>query len=422
MGGFLRKLFGPSRDEVWAEFSRQIGGDFLPSQWFEQARVQAGAGDNTITLDTYTVSTGKSSVTYTRIRAPFVNTDGLRFELYRAGLFTPLGKLLGMQDIQIGNVAFDEQMVVKSNSEERIRELLNDPRLLAEICRHPNFYLTVQDDRGWFNATFPDGVDELHFVIGGVLTDLDRLKSLFEVFSLLLHRLKHLDAAYETDLDLLLYELNAPGGKIAERDVVQWDGDAPRRRAAAALAAHQDPSAVAALRTHLSDPNPVVRVACALSYLQLTGDDGLPEIIPLLADLAPVDGRPVWAIVQTACTSPLAEAVTGIADRIRQGGRVQRADLDRGHEADWRRFLAELAGSDSLYTAAVDLAVELAAVECVEPFRKLLRAAAPEMRTQLRQGIEALERVQSLPLPASTAPESVSGLPVPGASSPDSAE
>ena len=32
------------------------------------------------------------------MRAPFVNKDGFQFEIYREGLFSAMGKALGMQD------------------------------------------------------------------------------------------------------------------------------------------------------------------------------------------------------------------------------------------------------------------------------------------------------------------------------------
>lgn len=35
-----------------------------------------------VTLDTYVVSTGKSTVTYTRMRPPYVNPDGFQFNLF----------------------------------------------------------------------------------------------------------------------------------------------------------------------------------------------------------------------------------------------------------------------------------------------------------------------------------------------------
>jgi hypothetical protein len=46
-------------------------------QW--NSKVQAQFGPWTVTLDTHTVHTGHAHFTYTRMRAPYVNPEGLRF-------------------------------------------------------------------------------------------------------------------------------------------------------------------------------------------------------------------------------------------------------------------------------------------------------------------------------------------------------
>ncbi|HEU4754425.1 MAG TPA: DUF3137 domain-containing protein, partial [Armatimonadota bacterium] len=96
--GLLRELFGPTREEIWRQLAAEMQASYVEGGWFHGDKVQARTGDWIVTLDTYTVSNGKTSTTYTRLRAPFVNQDGFRFTLYRAGLFTELGKMFGMQD------------------------------------------------------------------------------------------------------------------------------------------------------------------------------------------------------------------------------------------------------------------------------------------------------------------------------------
>src|SRR5947199_210805 len=76
-------------------------------------KVQAHVGPWTVTLDTHVVSNGETSTTYTRMRAPYVNPDGFRFTIYRKGFFSDLGKLLGMQDIEVGDPEFDEAFILK---------------------------------------------------------------------------------------------------------------------------------------------------------------------------------------------------------------------------------------------------------------------------------------------------------------------
>ena len=199
-GPILRKLFGPSKEEIWNLLAQQIGGEFTPGGgWAGRSRVDAQVGQWVVTLDTFTVSTGKSTVTFTRVRAPFVNRDGFRFTITRAGVFSPVARVLGFQDVEIGDAAFDRAFVVKTNDEPRVRTLLGDPDLRAKLALQPTLTLSVLDDEGWFGARFPEGVDELKFHTVGVIKDLVRLQQLFELFAATLHRLCHIGSAYEDD-------------------------------------------------------------------------------------------------------------------------------------------------------------------------------------------------------------------------------
>ena len=196
--GVLRKLFGPSKEEIWRQLAEEVNGQFIDGRWFgPTARVEANCGQWTVTLDTFTVSNGKSSTTYTRMRAPYVNRDGFRFNIYRAGIFTGIGKFFGMQDVEIGDPYFDEPFVIQGNSERKLRELLANERIKEFFHAQPHIRLSVKDDEGWFGAHFPDGVDELYFVVTGVLKDFERLHSLFYLFAEVLEHLCRIGSAYE---------------------------------------------------------------------------------------------------------------------------------------------------------------------------------------------------------------------------------
>jgi hypothetical protein len=181
--------FGPSRDEVWRQLGEEIGAGFVEGGFWKGSKVQARTGPWTVTLDTHTVHSQHSHVTYTRMRAPYVNPDGFRFTVYRKGVFSGLGKLLGMQDIEVGDPDFDGAFIVQGNDEARVRTLLADPTLRALIAAQPKIRLTVKDSEGWFGPRFPGDVDELHFQAVGVIKDVERLKALFDLFAAVLDRL-----------------------------------------------------------------------------------------------------------------------------------------------------------------------------------------------------------------------------------------
>ena len=198
----LRKVFGPSKEEIWRQLSDEIGGTYVDGGMWKGDKVQARHGEWIVTLDTYTVSTGKSHVTYTRMRAPYVNPDGFRFTIYRKGLFTGIAKLLGMQDVEIGLEQFDADFVLKTNDEGRLRSLLSSDRLRELINGQKSIYLAVKDNEGRFGPDFPENVDELYFQVIGVIKDLDRLKAVYDLFGVTLDELCRIGGAYESAPDV----------------------------------------------------------------------------------------------------------------------------------------------------------------------------------------------------------------------------
>ena len=206
--GIIRSAFGPSKDEIWTQIATDIGGEFIEGGFWGTDVLTYKHGEWQILLDTYTVTTPAGQVTttttHTRMRAPFINKDGLYFEISREGFFSSIGKLFGMKDIEIGDPSFDKQFEIKGNSPEKIKLLLADTRI-RKLCETlPNILFKIKDDEGWFGADFPEGVDELYFECAGVIKKTELLKSLFALFALTLERLVQIDSAYENDPQVTL--------------------------------------------------------------------------------------------------------------------------------------------------------------------------------------------------------------------------
>ena len=195
----LRGMFGPSQKEIWRQLSAETQANFVEGGFLKSDKVQATHGQWTVTLDKYVVSTGKVTVVYTRLRAPYVNPDGFRFRVYRHGIFSDLGKLFGMQDVEVGQPEFDRDFIIKGNDEGKLRQLFANPKIRELISGQKDINFSVKDDEGWFGPTFPDGVDELAFLVVGVIKDVERLKHLYELFAETLDELCRIGAAYQSD-------------------------------------------------------------------------------------------------------------------------------------------------------------------------------------------------------------------------------
>ena len=129
--------FGPSKDEVWRQLSEEIGAEFVEGGFCKGNKVQACVGPWTITLDIY--NDGESQAT--RIRAPYVNPDAFRFKIFRRSVLSDLGKLLGTQDIEVGDPDFDEAFIIKGNEEDGVRGLFFDPKIRQMIQDQPKIRL-----------------------------------------------------------------------------------------------------------------------------------------------------------------------------------------------------------------------------------------------------------------------------------------
>ncbi len=200
----LRDLFGPSKDEIWRQLCAEIGANFVDGGFWRGNKVQAHVKQWTVTLDIYTVSSGRSHQQFTRMRAPYVNADGFRFLVYRCGVFTDLGKLLGMQDVEVGFPDFDRDFVIKGNDEARLRQFFSYEKIRSLLHAQADVRFEVVDDEGFFGAEFPKGVDELRLQARGVIKDMIRLKQFFELFAVTLDQLCMMGSAYLNDPDVVL--------------------------------------------------------------------------------------------------------------------------------------------------------------------------------------------------------------------------
>ncbi len=196
--------FGPSKDEVWRQLSQEIGAEFVEGGLWKGNKVQVYVKPWTITLDTYTVNTQHSHVTYTRMRAPYINPEGFRFTVYRKGFFSDLGKFLGMQDIEVGDPEFDESFIIKGNDETKVHDLFANSKVRQMIQAQPKIRLDVKDSEGWFGPKFPENVDELCFQVVGVIKDVERLKALFDLFATVLDQLCRIGSAYKQEPGITL--------------------------------------------------------------------------------------------------------------------------------------------------------------------------------------------------------------------------
>ena len=188
-----REVFGPSKEDIWRQLSKEIGARYVESGFWHGDMVQAQIGEWTVTLDAHEVPFGGANRITTRLRAPFANQDGFSFLVFRSGVFAELGKLIGMQDVEVGFPEFDKKFVIKGNNKELLRRLFSNEKIRKLLSEQPNVRFEIVKNEGESEG---EATDEVRFQAVGAIQDLDRLKQLFELFAVTLDQLCAMGSAY----------------------------------------------------------------------------------------------------------------------------------------------------------------------------------------------------------------------------------
>jgi hypothetical protein len=125
----IRELLGPSHREVWERLCEESGAEYDPGSFFRRPGVRKRVQNWTVTL-TASRSAGPTpgtKITTTRLRVPFVSTDGFRFTIERKSVLGKQGQPIGRHFIQCGHPDFDAEFWINSRDATKARALLDDP-------------------------------------------------------------------------------------------------------------------------------------------------------------------------------------------------------------------------------------------------------------------------------------------------------
>jgi hypothetical protein len=85
-----------------------------------------------ITVSTHTKGSGNNSQTYTKYLMAYRKSIPLDIKMTRQGALHKLGQVFGLQDIEVGNAVFDDQVVVRGSPPDAVRRFLT-PKLQEAI-------------------------------------------------------------------------------------------------------------------------------------------------------------------------------------------------------------------------------------------------------------------------------------------------
>lgn len=188
-------------ERAWRQLSGEIGGKFIADESGQEMTVAAKAKQWTIVARTFTLTTYRAGTTRgVRMTAAYMSRDGFRFRVLRKGRFARLRrKLFGNKDIEVGYPEFDRDFIIQGNDESKVRALLANPRIRELIRFQPSVHFEVVQTKA--DRSLPKGVQALYYPMDRVITDVDQLKSLFELFEETLNQLCQIGSASEDKPD-----------------------------------------------------------------------------------------------------------------------------------------------------------------------------------------------------------------------------
>ncbi len=116
---------GNTEDEIWQQVTTDLAGD----EWIYEYPPILKQGKREVLVDIDFDPGGGFEGGYesTLISAVLHGVkDDFSFAIHHEGFLDEIGKFLGMQDIETGYIEFDEKVIVKSNNEEKVKQLFAD--------------------------------------------------------------------------------------------------------------------------------------------------------------------------------------------------------------------------------------------------------------------------------------------------------
>ncbi|PWT89120.1 MAG: DUF3137 domain-containing protein [Blastocatellia bacterium] len=200
------QTFEPT-DGVWSQLAKEIGGQFLnalPDYYYLGGigpTVHLKVEEWSIVLEGYKQSTPDVERRHLpeiiRMRAPYNDKDSFRFIIWRKNLLSGLGKILGMQDVEIGDPGFDDEFIIQCNDEVKLRALFANARIKQLLHSQPYVFFQNREGESQPSSTLLNTANtELYFLPRYDQTqDCALLKSLFELFSETLRQLRSIGSA-----------------------------------------------------------------------------------------------------------------------------------------------------------------------------------------------------------------------------------
>ena len=183
------------RRDAFQAAASNLGATFVEGKRSSDDQVHLKHGPWKVILDTYVVSTGQTTVTYTRARALYVAKDDFTFRISRKNVFTRIAEFFGFHGLLGGDRELERRYTIKASNDLRGRALMTDGRLRELIKVQPSLRLEIRRLSWGRRRKTGEGVRVVAVQTTGVIKEPDRLINYVLLVAATLDQLMRIGAA-----------------------------------------------------------------------------------------------------------------------------------------------------------------------------------------------------------------------------------
>ena len=181
-----RIITGNTEDELWQQLTK----DMVGGEWAYDYQILLKQGDREILLDIDIDLGGGFEGGYesTMLSAVLHGLkDDFSFAIHHEGFLDEIGKFLGIQDLETGYIEFDKKVIVRSNNEEKVKQLFADSEVRSVFELLTDFSLGITSH----HISHTDEKEyQLEFSSDLAITDQRALRKIYHAFVAVLYQLE----------------------------------------------------------------------------------------------------------------------------------------------------------------------------------------------------------------------------------------
>ncbi len=184
------------RREAFQAAASDLNATFVQGKRSSGDQIHLEHGPWKVVLDTYVVSNGQNTVTYTRAQALYVARDDFILRVTRRNIFTRIAEFFGFYGLLVGDKEIEGKYKIKSSNDPRARSFMMDRRLRELIMIQPSLQLDIKRLSWGKRRKKGDGVRRVTALTTGVIKDPGRLANYMKLVTATLDQLVRIGVAH----------------------------------------------------------------------------------------------------------------------------------------------------------------------------------------------------------------------------------